>query len=124
MSCPAGFHCPADGSGLYTSKVMCDANADANESFYCPDGNLNKVSCGVGKYSVSMLSSTETSDCQDCPPGFYCENTAATPKFQVCPAGYICAAGSSSATGSAQCLPGFYCPAGYAAMVPCTPGKY
>ena len=43
---------------------MCDAKDDANESFYCPSGDLEKQSCGAGKYSVSMLSSTE-SDCQD-----------------------------------------------------------
>ena len=103
---------------------MCDANADANLSFYCPSGNTDKVSCGVGKYSVSMLSSTLNSDCQDCPPGFFCTNVLADAKFQSCPQGYICAAGSSTATGSAQCLEGFYCPAGSAAMIPCTPGKY
>ena len=123
-TCPAGFECPADGSGNLVSKVMCDASADPNNSFYCPAATTAKISCGAGKYSVSMLSSTANTDCQSCPPGFFCTDNAAEAKFQPCPSGYICAAGSTSATGSAQCLDGFYCPANYAAMVPCTPGKY
>ena len=125
-TCPAGFHCPQVGGGstLRIKKVMCDAEADTNLSFYCPATNTDKVSCGAGKYSVAMLSQTETSDCQDCPPGFYCTNTGSDAKFQACPAGKICAAGSSSNSGSATCLPGFYCPANHAAMIPCTPGKY
>ena len=123
-TCPAGFECPDSGSSIRLSKVMCDANADANESFYCPAATTDKISCGAGKYSVSMLSSTENTDCQSCPPGFYCTDNAAEAKFQSCPLGYICASGSTSATGSALCLEGFYCPANHAAMIPCTPGFY
>lgn len=70
-----------------------------------------------------MLSSS-TSDCQTCPAGFYCLNTSGQNKFISCPAGYVCGPGSSTATGTAVCQPGFYCPAGYGQMVPCTPGKY
>jgi hypothetical protein len=122
-TCPAGFHCPAT-STEYISKVMCDASADANLSEYWPDANRNKVSWGAGKYSVSMLSSTSNTDCQACPPGFFCTNAAGDAKFQACTQGYIWEEGSSASTGSAQCSSGFYWPAGYAVQVPCTPGSY
>jgi hypothetical protein len=121
-TCPAGFKCPLD-TGIRTKKVMCDASADSNLSFYCPDSNTDTVSCNAGFYSTSMLSSSP-SDCQTCPSGFYCLNSAGEDKFKSCPAGYVCGPGSATATGTAECLSGFYCPVGFGAMVPCTPGKY
>jgi hypothetical protein len=123
-TCPAGYECPDDGSSLKTSKVMCNPSTNTETSYYCPVSNTDRVTCGVGKYSISMLSSTLNTDCRSCPPGFFCTNTAGDSKFQACPQGYICATGSSTSTGSQQCLAGFYCPASHAAMIPCTPGKY
>jgi hypothetical protein len=61
-SCPAGFSCPTEGDTTIIKKVMCDANADPNNSFYCAADDLDKTTCGAGYYSVSKLSSSEASD--------------------------------------------------------------
>ena len=122
ITCPAGYHCP-DNGGVLDSKVACDSAGDAEESFYCPLNVLDKQTCGAGYYSNSMLSKT-ASDCELCPPGFYCENTDGEAKFKQCPAGNYCEAGSSTSAGSGTCTAGNYCPAGVSEMFPCTPGKY
>ena len=61
----------------------------ANQSFYCPAGDRAKSSCGTGYYSLLKASTTFETGCEKCPPGFYCENSASSAKFQSCPAGYV-----------------------------------
>ncbi len=84
---------------------------------------MTVVSCGAGKYSESMLSSS-ISDCKSCPPGFYCTNDIPIPKLEECPAGRYCTGGSATALGTGQCSTGFYCPLGSTAMIACDLGKY
>ena len=94
--CPQGSHCEA-GVGTYTS---------------CPQGTF-----GAGK-GVSS-----SSECTDCPYGYYCGTTGLTAPSSTCTAGYYCDGASTTATEN-TCAAGHYCPAGSFESIPCDIGTY
>lgn len=86
--CPAGYQCPKDGNGLYSTKIICGQN------FYCPNALKDKKACTAGTYTLSYVSA-QLSECQNCPAGYICStNISAEPAkavFTPCPAGQYCA---------------------------------
>ena len=57
---------------------------------FCPSGTIVPLSCPAGMYN----NITGQSECQDCPPSFYCPvNTSDFSSFE-CPPGYYCPLGT------------------------------
>lgn len=77
---------------------------------YCPEGSITPTACGPGTFS-SSTGNTNSSQCFDCTPGYYCPN--ATTAFPImCPVGYYCPLGTDYF--SLLCDEGYYCPEGSA----------
>jgi len=88
------------------------------DGFYCPSGTGNPeiFRCPIGSFHDTSLTATtpyglkSSSECSDCPETYYCPtvaltlNTASPPAtypFPSCKDGFLCPAGSATATGSA-----------------------
>ena len=141
-TCPAGFHCPGNGTGGSIVPDACPAG------HYCGPGLSTGVEtpCPAGTYSdVEQLDSQN--QCKACPAGKYCGAAGLSAPTGNCSAGYYCTNGSDTATPSAlfdagytgvggfyelgnstyandACTPGHYCPPGSGAPVPCPQGTF
>ena len=117
--CPAGYECPFDATYNLTSPYSeCAAGyyRPALESFVacepCPEGTWsNQTRLGT------------IDGCQICEAGYVCaeagrtvpptESNAQFPLSALCPAGYVCLAGTNSSTAKdLPCPAGFYCDPG------------
>lgn len=134
--CDAGYFCiqgaryatgTVDGS-LGSEGGMCQAGN------YCPQGSNIQKQCPPGTYSPSTQN-TNSTQCLDCSPGYYCEVAGLSEPEGKCDAGYYCTGGAASPTpddGSSRCFedsggpcpPGKYCPEGSFAPIPCSAGEY
>lgn len=120
--CPAGFYCP---------DVGMNSSLDCPLGFYCDEGSMNPSPCPAGRLGT-RLNLQNVTECELCPAGKFCKNL--TQPSGACAAGYLCAAGSTSATptGVANltlntngvCPLGHYCEAGTVSAVPCNAGQY
>ncbi|EGD79005.1 hypothetical protein PTSG_01976 [Salpingoeca rosetta] len=129
--CPAGTYCPDFGMN---STVECP------RGFFCPEGSTSfsgpngNQRCPIGTYGA-FSGIANTTGCVDCPPGQYCaspeDGSGLMEPTGPCAAGYICYGNAEFATPGldglswgAVCPPGYYCPEGTQAPVPCPPGSY
>lgn len=118
-TCPEGYYCETGATvGVITP-------ADCPNGHYCPEatGNYEIFRCPVGTYhdpsDGNNLNSSD--DCQDCPETYYCPQVAMYDTAYLaftCQDGYLCEAGSTSATGSDECPRDYYCVAGVATHCP------
>jgi len=91
--------------------------------YECPAGtkSATQYPCDFGEYQPY----SGQGSCMDCDPGSYCDDQGLSAVSGDCDGGYYCKGANDTATpSSTKCLIGYYCPAGSAYMIPCTPGKY
>lgn len=137
--CPAGYMCPELGTidpepcprGQYctatTTSFADELNAASPETI--------PLDCPAGTYN-SQLYAQSQADCDQCPPGKYCEGGEQS-YSGLCDKGYVCTGGQSTATPSnvfyftdyaddksGPCPVGHYCPTGSSFPIPCTVGTY
>lgn len=121
--CVAGHFCHV-GSSAYTDSIC-------PPGYFCPPGtqSANENPCPLGTYS-DRGGLTESSQCQSCPGGLFCDSTNLTSPAGMCSEGYYCSSGSITAIqnslseGGAMCTPGFFCPEGSSHPTPCTGGYF
>ncbi|PFH31738.1 GCC2 and GCC3 domain-containing protein [Besnoitia besnoiti] len=122
LECPLGFYCPR-GTEM---PVECPGGS------LCPQGAAQPRACPAGTRSRGAQACaaipTVEGCCEACPAGTFAAVEGST-ACTACAAGYLCTAGSTSATPSdpregRACPRGHYCPAGSLAPVPCPRGRY
>lgn len=92
--------------------------------FYCPEGtsNYQTFRCPTGTYHLTTDGPlAASSDCTECEETYYCPNVAMTEADYVnfpCMDGFLCGAGSATATGTAECPKDHYCIDGIANLCP------
>ena len=108
--CAEGYYCPrGSGDGSYPCPAGTHGNwqrgkKDVNECLpcppghYCPEGSGSPTAAPVGYYTP-LSGMPSTASLYLCPPAHYCPNTGMVSyKGYFCQVGYVCPAGSSSAT--------------------------
>ncbi len=117
-SCPEKKYCPG-GSTVGTVTPI-----DCPNGHYCPEGTQNYeiFRCFVGTYhKTSDGPLADSAQCTACEAKFYCPKVGMTetdyPSYP-CANGYLCAAGSESATGTSECPKDHYCIAGTQTICP------
>nr|XP_055052406.1 zonadhesin isoform X1 [Misgurnus anguillicaudatus] len=131
--CDAGSYC--NQTGLHTPVGLCFAG------FYCPTGSSdpNAVLCPSGHYCPrgtplplpcpqrtlrSSPGGSSVEDCQQCPPGYFCEHIGLTEPSGLCSEGYYCPGGqNSSRPAEYLCGAGHFCERGSVIERPCFPGS-
>ena len=128
-SCDGGFYCQHYNDTIYTGP--CDAgyfctngsdsvtpdgsgpglNGPCPEGHYCPQQTQFPIPCPAGTFNnVTML--TAEAECQDCPPGSYCEVPGLSTPSGPCSAGFYCLGKSAEHSPSSVTSTGGPCPAG------------
>ncbi len=138
VPCPPGQYC--DSPGLTSPRGSCDPGfvcfLGANTSTpsdgvtgeicpaggYCPLGSSESLSCPPGTFS-NTSGSTNTFDCIECTPGFYCSNARTPEPTGPCNPGYYCPGGAKTPNDTVT-MAGHYSPAGSAAPIPCEVGAW
>lgn len=138
VPCPTGQYC--DSPGLTSPRAPCDPGfvcyLGANTSTptdgssgeicpaggYCPLGSSVSLPCPPGTFS-NTSGSTNTFDCTECTPGFYCSNARTPEPTGPCNAGYYCPGGAKTPNDTVT-MAGHYTPVGSAAPVPCDVGTW
>ncbi|XP_070551430.1 uncharacterized protein [Ptychodera flava] len=135
--CPAGYYCQGNTSDpyIYLCPVghYCPPGTEYGEEHPCPEGTYN-----------SLENQQNSTSCELCPPGEYCEGEGLEKPTGNCSEGWFCTGGSWSAkplplgnatdismctcpnidyTGN-RCPPGHYCPEASSHPVACTGGWY
>ena len=89
-SCPASYYCPSNTSD--PTLYPCP------EGYYCPVGTAHAYEnpCSEGTYNGLPLQQNSSS-CELCPPGMYCEGQGLEEPTGNCSAGWFCTGGSVSA---------------------------
>jgi len=109
-ACPEGYFCPrGTGPGEYpcpmgTFGAYRTGKKDLGECLpcppghYCPEATATPVPAPAGKYTPLAGIGAESALFL-CPPKYYCDETGMTNyKGKICEPGYVCPAGSTSAT--------------------------
>ncbi|XP_048765393.2 adhesion G-protein coupled receptor F3-like isoform X7 [Ostrea edulis] len=132
LSCPSGFFCVRGKKnrcppGFYCSPGSSDPISCPSGN-YCPPGQTYPVQCSAGYYNPSNTS-INSSDCQSCPPGYYCFLPGIDKPTGPCLPGFYCSGGSTTGTPvdgvmGGMCTVGNYCPRGSAKPIPCPQGYF
>lgn len=126
-----GYFLPGDGNLTDALKMPCHAG------YYCPGGTAIPIMCPAGTYCPNLGSGSGSGSRSGsgsapgltapikCPAGTYGSSDGATTSAcsGQCAAGYVCPAGSTTAT-VIDCPSGFFCPAGSGTGTPCPAGSY
>lgn len=75
------------GSGLHSGYIIFNAIIPLNMTFFIL-GTTSPVPCPLGTLSNSTGLGSED-ECQPCPGGFYCANTALSVPTGLCSEGYV-----------------------------------
>ncbi|XP_077985306.1 uncharacterized protein LOC144439946 [Glandiceps talaboti] len=135
--CPAGFYCSGNTSDPYSYPCpvghYCPRGTEYGEEYPCPEGTYN-----------SLDNQQNSTSCELCPAGQYCEGEGLFEPSGNCSAGWFCTGGSWNAkplplgnatdlsmctcpnvdyTGN-RCPPGYFCPEASTHALDCTPGWY
>ena len=144
IACLPGMYCfsPAQTAptGICSAGYVCFAGAvvptptdgvtgwPCPEGEYCPAGSNAGMYCPPGTFS-NQTSLIEESQCQLCPPRYFCFTYGLTEPSGLCYAGHYCTGGAilpnpfNESYGD-RCIPGQHCPAGSGFPEPCPPGTY
>ncbi|EQC38608.1 hypothetical protein, variant [Saprolegnia diclina VS20] len=128
LPCPAGYFCPSQTK--YATQFACPAGSMSNQTQLPSAAQCDD--CPPGRYCNGQAPTNVPSGL--CAPSYYCSKRAISPRPNdttggLCSPGYVCLDGSSvpnptdGVTGFA-CPPGNYCPMGSAFPVGCAPGTY
>jgi hypothetical protein len=126
--CDPGFYCLSGSTTSAPVGVVSNPSILSGEGgicptgSYCPLGSTLPIPCPVGTFN-NHTSSTSSSDCHDCTPGFYCEGIGNKFPSGQCFEGYYCTGGASTPT-QHESLPGSYSLVGATASTGCAPGTY
>ena len=117
--CLVGHFCPNQTT---TSPTPCPAG------HYCIQGTVSPERCPPGTFSNDTHLEAE-SECQQCPPGYFCQSNGQTAPSGKCSAGYYCTGGAILGqpvlqTYGDRCPAGHFCGEGSSAPVPCPLGTY
>ena len=136
--CPGGQYC--DSLGLTSPRGPCDPGyvcySGANTSTptdgisgevcpaggFCPLGSSMSLPCPPGTFS-NTSGSTNTFDCTDCRPGFYCANARTPEPTGPCDAGYYCPGGAKTPNDMITPV-GHFTPQGSSAPITCDVGTW
>ena len=93
LSCPAGFYCtPLVWSTNITLTDSISYHA-CPRGYYCPiETGSNWKKCPAGKYS-NETGLSDVLQCQDCPPGHFCDGILLTQPKNMCDEGFYCKIG-------------------------------
>ncbi|CAG9336329.1 unnamed protein product [Blepharisma stoltei] len=120
--CKAGFYCA--GKSITATPVGQSYGYICPAGSYCPTGTATLQPCPSGTFN-NYQGATSSSDCIDCPKGFYCSSTTSAEPTGQCSAGYLCGTKETSSTPSGKETPaGTYAPAGSYASINCPRGTY
>lgn len=130
-TCPRGYICPGFGRidpAICPPGYICSDEGLATPNLVCPVGFY----CNNGTITGDPFRNDTTLRPYPCRPGSWCPRGVGFDLVRVgdplyaqnCTAGFYCAAGSTSPTGSGICPPGFFCPAGTATPIPTPPGFF
>ena len=127
-SCTAGNYCSEDYlsavSGPCIERYYCSGGTSAERPTsdatdkgniwpagnYWPAGSTTATPCAAGKYQPNQ-GAAASSECLDCPPGYYCSSTGLSAPSGTCLVGFYCEGGSTSPSpATAVCSIGYYCP--------------
>jgi len=98
QTCPTGYFCPIGSTG----PTICPMKN------YCPAGSGSATPCPNGRYNDDLTGLESSSQCKECPSGFYC---TAGEIVDRCQAGYHCDTGAAAIDDSnKECPAGYYCP--------------
>ena len=138
IPCPGGRYC--DSPGLVTPRGPCDPGYVCYEGAknsaptdgttgevcpaggYCPTGSSQSQPCPPGTFS-NTSGASNTFDCQQCTPGFYCVNSRSASPTGPCHAGYFCPGGARTPMQNVT-QPGHFSDEGSAAQTPCNVGTW
>jgi hypothetical protein len=135
LLCDPGSYCGENGlaaaSGLCAAGYYCTGGSTSSQPVLTlagPSGQSMGGRCPVGHFCPEGAVHAVP-----CTPGAACTRQGLPAPDATCQAGYYCRSTASTATptddalegqGGNRCRPGFYCPAGSAWPVPCSPGTY
>lgn len=89
--CDAGYYCPPGQSTSSPAAYPCPAG------HFCKTGSPVPSRCSNGTYQIAKYKS----DCDECPEGYFCDNTASAVDTLVgreCPTGHFCLKGTKFST--------------------------
>ena len=82
--CAAGYFCTLSASTSTPTDVTTGNICPAGR--YCEAGSITGVGCPQGTFS-NMTGLTNSSECTQCTPGYYCGTTGLTAESGQCSAG-------------------------------------
>ena len=136
VSCTAGFYCSQFGlslpDGPCSPGYYCNGGASRPNppnmvcvpGHYCPEGSDKPIGCPQGTFS-NTTGLTNSSQCLQCTPGYYCGGIGLVEPTNICAARFYCPAGQKSPTPDVyQCPQGHFCVQGTAVPQPCPSGTY
>ena len=138
-TCPQGWYCQkysvpmTDYPPLLCAEgAICPvSNTTISSGLSNYQGSIVPTVCSAGTYAIMSRDITTgyVSACIQCPAGAY--SNASSTSCTACDAGYICLAGATEAEptdvslyNGYECTPGYYCPSGILAPIPCPEGTY
>lgn len=91
----AASSCTDVAAGYYSVLGSSAATGKCEPGYYCMDGSAGPYAtpCSAGTYRRAP-GGASSSDCIDCPAGYYCKLGTANPV--TCPVGYYCVASTST----------------------------
>ena len=91
---------------------------------YCPEGSAGPTYCDPGTF-VNSQGNVNSSNCESCTAGQYCDGSGNALPDGDCDQGYYCPGGQQSANPAGlECTLGHYCTAGSSAPLRCLSGSY
>ncbi|XP_062603182.1 uncharacterized protein LOC134264959 [Saccostrea cucullata] len=128
LTCPAGFYCVPEeviAGNSSSGYSLC------SKGFYCPAGTgRNESACPAGTFS-DVLGLTDSSSCQQCTGGKFCDVTNLTAPAGDCSPGYYCTEGVDTPTPTGNhtgvggiCPQGYKCPGATVVPEGCPAGTY
>ncbi|KAJ8368244.1 hypothetical protein SKAU_G00082720 [Synaphobranchus kaupii] len=135
-SCSPGHYCTLGSSSAEPQNLLTVSTTHASnlseengggvcpKGHYCPATSTQPLPCPPGTF-LSKYGARSESECESCPPAFYCPEWGQSSAELECPEGWFCPAGSASGQLSEhRCPEGHACPSGSVQPAVCPPGTH